>query len=105
MLFTYTIRGYRKTPTLFSPAKIVDIKLNFYLFCPVLVLFCSIIELLTRHKCRFRCPLDINVSFPIPSITDICRNVKLQVLNLALSAILEVVLAEKYIRSTVSRDG
>jgi len=38
-------------------------------------------------------------------ITDICRNVKSQVLNLAISAILEVVLAEKYIRSTVSRDG
>jgi hypothetical protein len=38
-------------------------------------------------------------------ITDIRRNVKPQVLNLAISAILEVLPAEKYIRSTVSRDG
>jgi hypothetical protein len=35
----------------------------------------------------------------------ICRNVKFQALNLAISAILKVLLAEKYIRSTVSLDG
>jgi hypothetical protein len=38
-------------------------------------------------------------------ITDICRNLKSLASILASSAILEAILAERYIRSTVSRDG